>query len=70
MLIISDALPALTGDIIMDYFFGFSYDQLKSEKFDSFHEAFRTLGSFGHFAAWIPGFYPVTIDMIELCNIH
>jgi hypothetical protein len=56
---LTNAFPALTGDIIMDYFFGFNYAQLKSPEFDSFHEAFVKLGSTGHIATQFPWFLPV-----------
>ena len=36
----TEMLPAFTGDIIMEYAFGFSYNQLASPNFESFHEAF------------------------------
>ncbi|PSN72472.1 cytochrome P450 [Corynespora cassiicola Philippines] len=50
--------PALTGDIIMDYFFGFNYAQLKHPEFESFHEAFLKIGGTGHIATQFPWFYP------------
>lgn len=46
--------PAFTGDIIMEYAFGFSYKQLESPNFESFHEAFMAIGSSGHVAAFFP----------------
>ncbi|KAH6304441.1 hypothetical protein HBI39_111580 [Parastagonospora nodorum] len=56
---LTHAFPALTGDIIMDYFFGFNYAQLKSPDFSSFHEAFIKLGGTGHIATQFPWFLPV-----------
>ncbi|KAH7392446.1 cytochrome P450 [Phaeosphaeria sp. MPI-PUGE-AT-0046c] len=56
---LTNAFPALTGDIIMDYFFGFNYDQLNSPVFDSFHEAFIKIGGTGHIATQFPWFLPV-----------
>ncbi|KAF2124280.1 cytochrome P450 [Dothidotthia symphoricarpi CBS 119687] len=53
------AFPALTGDIIMDYFFGFNYAQLKHPEFESFHEAFVKIGGTGHVATQIPWIYPI-----------
>ncbi|KAI1344405.1 putative cytochrome P450 [Xylariaceae sp. FL0016] len=51
--------PALTGDIIMDYFFGFNYSQLKHPEFASFHEAFMSIGSMGHVATQFPAIFPI-----------
>jgi hypothetical protein len=44
---LSHAFPALTGDIIMDYFFGFNYNQLRHPEFESFHDAFIKIGGVG-----------------------
>jgi hypothetical protein len=57
---LSHAFPALTGDIIMDYFFGFNYAQLKNPRFDSFHEAFTKVGGMGHIATQFPAIIPVS----------
>lgn len=51
---LSHAFPALTGDIIMDYFFGFNYNQLKHPDFESFHDAFIKIGGVGHVATQFP----------------
>jgi hypothetical protein len=51
--------PALTGDIIMDYFFGFNYGQLKHPEFESFHDAFMKIGAMGHVATQFPAIFPV-----------
>ncbi|KAF2847374.1 cytochrome P450 [Plenodomus tracheiphilus IPT5] len=56
---LSHAFPALTGDIIMDYFFGFNYDQLKHPEFDSFHDAFIKIGGTGHLATQFPWILPM-----------
>lgn len=56
---LTNAFPALTGDIIMDYFFGLNYAQLKSPAFDSFHDAFIKIGGTGHIATQFPWFLPV-----------
>ncbi|KAH8712013.1 cytochrome P450 [Phaeosphaeriaceae sp. PMI808] len=60
---LSHAFPALAGDIIMDYFFGFNYDQLKHPQFESFHEAFVQLGGTGHLATQIPMLYTIMNSM-------
>ncbi|OAG02462.1 cytochrome P450 [Paraphaeosphaeria sporulosa] len=56
---LTHAFPALTGDIIMDYFFGFNYAQLKNPEFASFHEAFIKIGSTGHVATQFPAIFPI-----------
>ncbi|KAF2014472.1 cytochrome P450 [Aaosphaeria arxii CBS 175.79] len=56
---LSHAFPALTGDIIMDYFFGFNYAQLKNPEFESFHEAFSKIGATGHLATQFPAILPL-----------
>ncbi|OKL57675.1 hypothetical protein UA08_06947 [Talaromyces atroroseus] len=50
----TEMLPAFTGDIIMQYAFGFSYNQLESPTFESFHEAFMAIGSSAHVASFFP----------------
>ncbi|KUJ16052.1 cytochrome P450 [Mollisia scopiformis] len=55
-LVVTDAFPAFTGDIIMEYSFGFMYNQLEAPNFASFHEAFMAIGSSGHIAAQFPWF--------------
>ncbi|EDU39777.1 cytochrome P450 27, mitochondrial precursor [Pyrenophora tritici-repentis Pt-1C-BFP] len=55
---LTHAFPALTGDIIMDYFFGFNYDQLKHPDFESFHDAFIKIGGVGHVATQFPAILP------------
>jgi hypothetical protein len=57
---VTEAFPAFTGDIIMEYFFGFSYKQLEHPKFDSFHEAIVAIGSTGHAAYQFPWFLSVS----------
>lgn len=56
---LSHAFPALTGDVIMDYFFGFNYGQLKHPEFDSFHDAFLKIAGTGHVATQFPWILPV-----------
>lgn len=55
------AFPALTGDIIMDYFFGFNYGSTIDPNFTSFHAAFKLLGLTGHIAMQFPWFLPVSL---------
>jgi hypothetical protein len=50
----TEMLPAFTGDIIMEYAFGFSYNQLESPNFESFHKAFVAIGSSAHVASFFP----------------
>jgi hypothetical protein len=54
-------LPAFTGDIIMEYAFGFSYNQLESPNFELSHEAFVTIGSSAHVAAFLPWIITVSL---------
>ncbi|KAF2732353.1 cytochrome P450 [Polyplosphaeria fusca] len=56
---LSLAIPALTGDIIMDYFFGFNYGQLEHPEFESFHDAFLKIGAMGHIATQFPSIFPI-----------
>lgn len=65
---LSHAFPALTGDIIMDYFFGFNYDQLKDPEFASFHEAFIKIGGTGHIATQFPAIFPVSVSNERSCR--
>ncbi|KAJ9382944.1 hypothetical protein DTO063F5_5463 [Paecilomyces variotii] len=51
---VTEMLPAFTGDIIMEYAFGFSYKQLESPTFDSFHEALMAIGGSAHVASFFP----------------
>lgn len=60
----TEMLPAFTGDIIMEYAFGFSYNQLESPNFESFHEAFVAIGSSAHVASFFP--WVITVNII-LC---
>jgi hypothetical protein len=62
---LTHAFPALTGDIIMDYFFGFNYAQLKHPEFESFHESFVKIGGTGHIATQFPYIYPVSDISLE-----
>lgn len=59
---LTHAFPALTGDIIMDYFFGFNYAQLKHPEFESFHDAFQKIGGAGHVATQFPLMIPVRLS--------
>jgi len=61
---LSHAFPALTGDIIMDYFFGFNYNQLKHPEFESFHDAFINIAGVGHVATQFPSILPVSMRAV------
>lgn len=63
---LTHAFPALTGDIIMDYFFGFNYAQLKHPEFESFHDAFIKIGGTGHVATQFPWFLSVGCDKLRI----
>lgn len=46
---------AYSSDVIMEYAFGYSYDNLKSEDFtDTFHDAFLALSEFGSLGCQFP----------------
>ena len=62
---LTNAFPALTGDIIMDYFFGFNYAQLKHPHFESFHDAFQKIGGAGHIATQFPLMIPVRSTLVQ-----
>ncbi|TVY88201.1 Cytochrome P450 monooxygenase, partial [Lachnellula willkommii] len=53
------AYSAMTGDIIMEYFFGFTYKHVEAPEFLSFHEAYMGFASAGHIAAQFPWFLPL-----------
>ena len=51
---------AYSGDVIMQYSFGFSYDNLKSEDFvETFHEPFLALTEFGALGCQFPIMGPI-----------
>ncbi|KAF1811223.1 trichodiene oxygenase [Eremomyces bilateralis CBS 781.70] len=56
---VREAYSAYTGDIIMQYSFGFCYNQLETPNFDSFHYAFKAIGGMGHIAAQWPWVLPL-----------
>jgi hypothetical protein len=61
ILSILDAWGAFTGDIITEYAFGVSYDNLDLPGFrGSFHDAILAMGEFGHLAAMFPWIHPVS----------
>jgi hypothetical protein len=51
---------AYSSDVVMQYAFGFSYDNLKSEDFEeTFHDAFMALSEFGKLACQFPVLGPI-----------
>jgi hypothetical protein len=51
---------AYSGDVIMDYAFGFSYNNLASKDFSiTFHEPFLALGEFGALSCQFPILGPI-----------
>jgi hypothetical protein len=59
---ITDAFAAFAGDVISQYSFGFSYGQ--TERWEdgwkeNFHDAYISLGAFGHVAVQFPWVNPV-----------
>jgi hypothetical protein len=67
-LVMNHVFPAYTGDIIMEYAFGFSYKQLASPNFDSFHEAFMAIGASGHVAAFFP--WVLAVGIPRTCGVQ
>jgi hypothetical protein len=63
---LSRAWMALTTDIITEYAFAKSYDQLDSLGFvDTFHEALITIYTVGHFALHFPIVFPILDSIPE-----
>ena len=57
-----DAYSAFTGDVIMQYLFGFTYDHVRSDGFkENFHEAYMAVSKFSHIAIQFPFATPVYI---------
>jgi hypothetical protein len=63
---VREAYPAFTGDIIMQYSFGFCYHQLETPNFDSFHQAFKAIGGMGHVATQFPWILPVSHSSVGI----
>lgn len=53
----------MTGDVIMEYAFAFSYKQIQSPDFNSFHEAYVTTSFLGHYTGQFPWLKPVMMSM-------
>ncbi|PGH11422.1 hypothetical protein AJ79_04923 [Helicocarpus griseus UAMH5409] len=59
-LVIPDAYPCYTGDIMLQFAFGLRYKQIESANFEkSFHKAFKTMGASGHVIAQFPWIAPL-----------
>jgi hypothetical protein len=55
VLTLSNVWDAYSGDVITEYAFGFSYENLKSDDFqDTFHDAFLAVSAFGHTSLQFP----------------
>ncbi|TVY33221.1 Cytochrome P450 monooxygenase [Lachnellula occidentalis] len=52
------AYSAMTGDVIMEYFFGFTYKHVEAPEFLSFHEAYMGFALSGHIATQFPWYIP------------
>ena len=62
---ITDAFGAFAGDVISQYAFGFSYGQVEHYENgweDNFHDAYISLGAFGHVTVQYPWMNPVCIE--------
>ncbi|KAH6670406.1 cytochrome P450 [Halenospora varia] len=60
---VTKAYPAMTGDVIMEYAFAFSYKQVQSPNFDSFHEAYVTTSFLGHYTGQFPWLKPIMMGI-------
>ena len=59
---ITNPFGAFAGDVISQYSFGFSYGQTERYEdgwLDNFHDAYISLGAFGHVAVQFPWMNPV-----------
>nr|KMM69127.1 cytochrome P450 [Coccidioides posadasii RMSCC 3488] len=63
-LAITVAHSAYTGDIIMEYFFGFSYRNLENPNFGSFHDALMVMGSSARLASQFSWFLPQLVNSL------
>ncbi|KAF2757731.1 trichodiene oxygenase [Pseudovirgaria hyperparasitica] len=60
---LSDGFCAVTGDIIMDYAFGFNYNHVGKDNFESFREALMTSGDMGHIGTFFPTFFSLAFSL-------
>lgn len=59
---INKAWDALTGDVVMEYAFGFNYNHLRSNDFgEAFHDSFMTVSDMTHVSLQFPWLIPVNI---------
>ncbi|KMP06457.1 cytochrome P450 [Coccidioides immitis RMSCC 2394] len=58
-LAITVAHSAYTGDVIVEYSFGFSYRHLENPNFESFHDALMVMGLSAHLASQFSWFLPL-----------
>lgn len=59
---VTNAFAAFAGDVISQYSFGFSYGQVEHYETgwkENFHDAYVSLGAFGHVAVQYPWVNPV-----------
>ncbi|OCK79946.1 cytochrome P450 [Lepidopterella palustris CBS 459.81] len=80
---LSDGFCAFTGDVVMEYAFGFCYDHIKSPGFsENMGTAFRAGNKFGHTAVQFPWIYSImdilpanfvkamTPDLAPMLRVH
>jgi hypothetical protein len=61
-----DAYAAFAGDVITEYAFGISYNQLDLPDFrGSFHDAYIAMGEFSHVVIMFPWIYTVGLSCIQ-----
>jgi hypothetical protein len=66
ILVLSNAFNAFAGDVITQYCFGFSYNQLESPGFkENFHRAYMAASEFSHLAFQFPIIHPVSCKIFQ-----
>ena len=70
---VTDAFAAFAGDVISRYSFGFSYGQVNNYETgwsQNFHDAYLSLGAFGHVAVqypWVNNVNSSLMDILDPC---
>ena len=63
-LVVNQAFPAFSGDIMTEYAFGVCYNHIESPNFsESFHSAFMAGAALGHAAIQFPLLHPVSLTL-------
>lgn len=70
---VTDAFAAFAGDVISQYSFGFSYGQVERHEEDwkdNFHDAYISLGAFGHVAVQYPWVNPLLKSIPDAITVR